>query len=385
LEFFQKRYFKRLFNDCWEEKFIDYLGILKLEQDINNFINTTAKEKTLLKINDSINSLIYEEKQLLDQKVGILKNPKKQAEENLKKSKFFLENKADEIEQNFIKKSKKIQKKYIEEVRKNIDNAIEYELNQNIDEATERTIKFLELLLTEYSEQDAISSAKNLPYDKIKHNLDKKEIKIPVKEKVEVESIERSLQNFIKSILNDYKNNYLDMKIEIKNNYRKLSQEISTLFNNFKKEFDKELNRTLNIETPNIDEESLYIESIFDDNIEIPDSTIDYKYQSEKWEEGGSFSDRKKVRDEEHSIIISPENIKKIFKNSINSIKRVYYNNEIKTYEKSITQFIKSYQDKFNVFKETKKEEIKEIEKDLINSEENLSRVLEQFNELKNL
>jgi len=376
LDRFKKSHFQRLFSDDWEEKFIEYLGIDKLEKDINSYIHYNVKDKILLKINSILNRLKGEEKQYLKQKIEILKKPKDEAEKNLNNATIFLNNKAEKMEREFKKKSIEIQEKYINDIRTIIDDNIEKELKRNLTEATNRTIKFLELLLSDYKEFDAISIAKSLPKEKIKNHLNENKINITIQKRFEVELLETNIQKFIKSILNDYKNNYLDMKIEIKNNYKKLSEEISNLFNNYKKEFEQELQKNLNLENIEIDEKLLYTTSNFDDKISVPDSTIDYKYQSEEWRGGGSFSDRKKIQEEKHYIIISPKKIKKIFELATESIKRTYYSKEVKTYEDTIIKFIKFYQDQFNDFKELKKEEIKEIEKDLEDTDEKLNRIL---------
>ena len=376
LDRFKKSHFQRLFSDDWEEKFIEYLGIDKLEKDINSYIHHNVKDKILLKINSILNRVKSEEKQYLKQKIEILKKPKDEAEKNLNNATIFLNNKAEKMEREFKKKSIEIQEKYINDIRTIIDDNIEKELKRNLTEATNRTIKFLELLLSDYKEFDAISIAKSLPKEKIKNHLNENKINITIQKRFEVELLETNIQKFIKSILNDYKNNYLDMKIEIKNNYKKLSEEISNLFNNYKKEFEQELQKNLNLENIEIDEKLLYTTSNFDDKISVPDSTIDYKYQSEEWRGGGSFSDRKKIQEEKHYIIISPKKIKKIFELATESIKRTYYSKEVKTYEDTIIKFIKFYQDQFNDFKELKKEEIKEIEKDLEDTDEKLNRIL---------
>ena len=79
--------------------------------------------------------------------------------------------------------------------------------------------------------------------------------------------------------------------------------------------------------------------------------------------------------------MIVPENIKKIFDLSIDSIKRTYLKKEIKTYEDTIVNFIQLYQGKFNDFKHAKKQEIRQIEKDLENSKQNLEKALAQYKE----
>jgi len=382
---FTEDYFQELFEDEWENKLIEYLGIEQMEQDINTYIKSNVKDKILLKISSALNSIINEEKQFLKQKIELLEKPKEEAEQNLQKAILFLENKADDMEKEFRDKSIKIQKKYINSIRKIIDDNIEKELNGNIDEATNRTIKFLELLLEQYREADALASAKNLPNKKIKNHLDKGHIEITVARKFEVESVEKSLGNFIRSILNDYKNNYLDMKIDIKNNYLKLSKDVIALFDDHKQEFNKELKETLKVENIDFDESSLYSEGVFDADIKVPQSTIDYKYQSSQWSKGGSFSSRKKIRNEKHSIIISPQKIKKIFQLSINSMKHSYYNQEVETYENTIVDFIKFYQDKFNDFKQLKQQEIEGIKKDLDNSKEELEKISLQYEELKKI
>ena len=311
LESFKKKFEQIFSRDIWENEYIKYLGITELENDINNYINTSVKEKIL--------------------KIAF-------------------------------------------------DNIVN-ELKKNTKEATNRTITFLEFLLEGQSINNAISNAKNLPLEQIEDNFDKKSLSICIKHEFEVIEIEKNLQSFIVSILNDYKNNYLDMKIDIKNNYFEMSDKISDLFNEYKLEFNKKLKNTLNIGDIALDENTLYSKSNFNEELKIPDSTIEYKYQSEEWADKGSFSGREKVKDEEHKILIVPENIKKIFDLSIDSIKRTYLNKEIKTYEDTIVNFIQLYQGKFNDFKQAKKQEIRQIEKDLENSKQNLEKALAQYKE----
>lgn len=378
---FQKKHFIRLFEHNWEEKFIDYLGVLKLENDINTYINTSVKDKILKNLNSKIIEIKLEEQLQLEQKIKVLQQPKEEAENNLKDATEFLNGSANEMEKEFKEKSYDIQKQYIELIKKVITDNIENELKKNTKEATNRTIKFLELILEDYSIIDATSDAKNLPLEQIKDNLYKSSLSITIKHEFEVIEIEKNLQNFIVSILNDYKNNYLDMKIDIKNNYFEMSDKISDLFNEYKLEFNKKLKNTLNIGDIALDENTLYSKSNFNEELKIPDSTIEYKYQSEEWADKGSFSGREKVKDEEHKILIVPENIKKIFDLSIDSIKRTYLNKEIKTYEDTIVNFIQLYQGKFNDFKHAKKQEIRQIEKDLENSKQNLEKALAQYKE----
>lgn len=378
---FQKKHFKRLFEHNWEEKFIDYLGVLKLENDINTYINASVKDKILKNLGSKIIEIKLEEQLQLQQKIKVLQQPKEEAENNLKDATEFLNGSANEMEKEFREKSHDIQKQYIELIKKVITDNIENELKKNTKQATNRTIKFLELVLEDYSIIDAASDAKNLPLEQIKDNFDKSSLSITIKHEFEVVEIEKNLQNFIVSILNDYKNNYLDMKIDIKNNYFEMSDKISGLFNEYKLEFNKKLKNTLNVGDIALDENALYSKSNFNEELEIPDSTIEYKYQSEEWSDKGSFSGREKVKDEEHRILITPEKIKKIFDLSIDSIKKAYLNKEIKTYEDTIVNFIKLYQDKFNEFKQAKKQEIKQIEKDLENSKQNLEKALAQYEE----
>ena len=382
LESFEKK-FKNLFSHNWEEKCIEYIGISKLENDINTYINTSVKDKILTKISSQINNIYYSERERLEVTIQTLEKPKEEAEENLKKAKKFLNGQANKMENRFKEESLDFQRKYVELIRQVINDNIEKELNKNIKEATNRTIKFLELLLEDHSKQDAINAAKNLPLTQITNYLEQETIRIKVEQEFKVDEIENNLQWFIISILNDYKNNYLDMKIDIKNNYSNMKEEVSDLFNKYKVEFNKQLKHTLEVESINLDESLLCKESSFNDKIAVPNSTIEYKYQSERWEgKDGSFSSREKVRDEEHSILISPKKIEKIFKSSIDSIKRSYLHNEIETYEETIVSFITSYQENVNNFKKAKKQEIEQIEKDVENRQQNLKIILTQYQKL---
>ena len=380
LEQFQKSHFRRLFPEDWEEKFIEYIGISNLENDINEYINSKAKQKTLAKAFSQIQTVLRDEENYLHTRLHTLQKPKEEAEENIKKAQLFLQNEADKLEAQFKNESLDIQRKYIEDIRSIIDNNIENEIKKHIPEAAKRTILFLEELLEGDSYNNASNSAKNLPIEKIKNY--ESNVRIELKSKVEVEKIEKHLQEFIKSILNDYKNNYLDMKIEIKNNYKKLSKEIGELFATYKRKFDQGIDSSLNISN-DINEDSLYEESSFEDDIEIPESTLDYKYRAAKWKEGSSFSERKKIQDEKHEIIVSIDNIEKIYTLSVDSLKRTFYAQEIKTYENTIVDFIRKYREKFNDFKELKRNEMEKLQQDLKNHQNELEAVEKQYDFFK--
>ncbi len=265
-----------------------------------------------------------------------------------------------------------------------LDNNIKKQLTDKIDEATNRTIVLLELLLEGHDQKSAIKNAKNEQKENLKDYCGKNiatGLKFTVKSDIKIKKTTDAISAFMKSILNDYKNNYLDSKTDIKNNLTKLSGEIGTMFYEYKQEFDKHLKDALDVKTTNIDQNLLDTETFFGDDIEVPDSIISYSHKEER-SEGGSFTEKRIIQAEEHSIIILPGKIKEIYTKSIKSTHKTFYKSELEKYIKVIIEFVKFYQNEVCEFKEAKEKEIEELKSDLKNKDIILTKAWIQYNEL---
>ncbi len=382
---FENKHFKRLFGNIWEDKLIKYLGINKIEQDIDTYINDDIKNKIFVIIDTKLSNILNEQRQSLKQKIKILEKPKQEAKHNLDNANSFLEKDADRMQEEFNTDTNAKQKEYIDTIVTIVDNNIKKQLTDKIDEATNRTIVLLELLLEGHDQKSAIKNAKNEQKENLKDYCGKNiatGLKFTVKSDIKIKKTTDAISAFMKSILNDYKNNYLDSKTDIKNNLTKLSMEIGTMFDEYKQEFDKHLKDALDIKTTNIDQNLLDTESNFGDDIKVPDSIISYNHEEAKWDEGGSFTDKKIIEEEKHSIIILPSKIKKIYTNSIKSTHRTFYNSELEKYIKVIIEFVKFYQNEVCEFKEAKEKEIEELKSDLKNKDIILTKAWIQYNEL---
>lgn len=113
LKIFEKNTLKGFSGQLGRKKLIEYLGIEKLENDINNYITNDAKSKIINKLNNAVEEIITEEHNNLERRIETLK-PREEAETNLKVAKEFLENES----KNYKKRWKTNPRNYMSNIQK---------------------------------------------------------------------------------------------------------------------------------------------------------------------------------------------------------------------------------------------------------------------------
>jgi len=376
--------FKRVFKEKYKNEFKKYVGIEKLENDINEYIDKEIKSKILQKINYQMDIIYFDETKELKTKITILETPQKEALEKIKKTENFLNKESKQIKKKFENELDKIKEKYLEKIKIKVNEYIDEEFYSKIDEATQRTLLFFKelgngivvdkaIILAKHSELNIKKTKESKGFiDKIVETtnqmINNEELSIKIKDKTKVKIVEKGLTNFIVSLLEDYKNNYLDIKTDIKNIYMDSLKKMQNLFFDYKKKFNLDFEENLNIkiEEFNIDANITIL------NIKLPESVLDYQHKDEIWSKGGSFSEKKQIQQEEHILTINSKNVFNTFKNIIGLIKRSALNKELQGYQKVLENYKIEYFQKFENFENEKVEEVKNLKESLSDVLKNL-------------
>jgi len=389
LDRFQKSHFKRLFPDNWEEKFIEYLGIYKLEQDINTYINSSVKDKILFKVDSQLNGILDDENKDLELRLQTLQKPQEEAEENLKKADDFLNGRAKEMQDEMRKESLKLEDKYIQILETIINNAIENKLINKAEEIAKRTIHFAQAYARGENISGATDDAKKILLSNMKINFESDEVRINIDEEVDISNIAKQMQNFMKNIFEDYKRNYLDVKTDIKEEYFNFEREANQLFSQYKKELESQLENTLDVKIKIIETESIDYNSMLNMDIKIPDSILDYDFKSAEyetistssWWNPFSWGDTKQVKisDEQRELIIALKEMKLSIKTSMENSIIKFSDKEKNIHKNNIKTYLMHNTDIFQDFRHIKQKEIDLLKVDIGSIEENLKLIKSQY------
>lgn len=388
LESFQKSHFKRLFENSWEEKFIDYMGISKLEKDINNYINSSVKGKILKRADINLRSVSEEEKQNLERNIQILEKPKEQAEQNLKDATVFLQGRAKELQKQIKSDALSLEKKYIDKMETIVNSAIENELIGQIDGMSRVTIAFAQAYATGVNPRTA---SKKAHANASSINLNDKQVKIDIYKAVDTKDIMTQMQKFMQTIFEDYKNNYLDLKSDIKEEYHNFEREAGQSFSKYKKELEEQLENTLDVKVKVLETKSIDYKSMLSMDVKVPNSVLDYDFKSaeykkvstSKWYNPFSWGSKKRVKtsDEKHTFTIAPKELKDSIESSMEESISKFSGNEKDVHRSTIKNYLANNSDIFQEFRHTKQKEIDSLQEKIGSNVKNLKIVQNQYND----
>jgi len=388
LESFQKK-FKQIFTDIWEDKYIKYLGIAKIEDDINDYVNTEVKNKILKIAFDNIGTLKNEELISLTGRIQTLSKPKEEATKNVSQALLFLEGDAKKLEKEMFNKFQKSSDKAIEEINDLIDSAIQNELYLKIDEMAKIAIAYAEAIAGGENPNNAKKVSKK-SYKKI--NLDKA-VSLELKDSIDMNQVLSEMQNYAKSLFDDYKNNYLDVKSDLKNSFAEYERDISKVFRHVKDNLNSQLKDALDIDIQTIEMQTVDIDSTLNFDVIIPYSVLDYQYQRAEyitvsdstWYKPWTWGDTRSVKtqDEKHTLIINPQDLKKSIEKSMTDSVDKFSEREKENYKTAIVELRRKNSDIFQDFRISKQKEIDELHNAIKNSEKEsvvVEKQLEDFN-----
>jgi GTPase Era involved in 16S rRNA processing len=390
LESFQKK-FKQIFRDIWENEYIKYLGITELENDINNYINTSVKEKILKIAFDNIGTLKNEELISLTGRIQTLSKPKEEATKNVNQALLFLEGDAKKLENDMKDRFKELSHKAIEEINDLIDSAIQNELYLKIDEMAKIAIAYAEAIAGGENPNNAKKAAKQF-FKNV--NLDE-EVLLELEDSIDMNEVLSEMRNYTKLLFDDYKNNYLDVKSDLKNCFAEYERNISKVFRQIKDSLNAQLKDALDIDIQTIEMQTVDINSTLTFDVTIPESVLDYQYQSAEyttvsdsvwWNPFSWFDERTvKTQDEKHTLTIQPQDLKKSLEKSMTESVDKFCEKEKENYKVAIEEIRRMNSYIFQDFRISKQKEIDELQIAIANSEKELvivEKQLEDFNTL---
>ncbi|MDD2507561.1 MAG: dynamin family protein [Aliarcobacter skirrowii] len=400
LESFQKK-FKQIFESSWESEYIKYLGIVELENDINNYINTSVKEKILKIAFDNIVDVSNDELSTLNNRIQTLSKPKEEATKNVNKALDFLNGEAKELEKDMNGSFNKSSKKAIKETDNLIDTAIEDELFSKIDEMSKKSIAYSQLIAL--GDQPSSASKKSdINYKKI--NLAEKTT-IELRNNINIDVVLNSMKDYMKSLFEDYKNNYLDIKTDLKNSFVEYEINISKKFRQVKDSLNLHLQNALDLEMQSLEVQTADIDSSLSFEVFVPNSVLDYNHEEYsqivtrtrtversifnpfRW-----FGDKyteEEYQDEEHIsrhlLTINPIDLKNSIENSMKETVKSFVEQEKKNYQKAINELKDKNSSIFQDFRHNKQKEINKLQDDIKDSEKNLKVIEKQLEDFNNL
>ncbi|MGJ0290732.1 dynamin family protein [Aliarcobacter cryaerophilus] len=396
-----KNKFRQIFENTWESEYKKYLGITKIENDINNYINTEVKNKILKIALGNILTIRNDEYIILQTKIKTLTQPQDEATENVERALNFLNKEAIELEKDMNSKFRISSEKTTENINDLIYSAIENELYSKIDEMSKIAIA--------YAQAFAMGSSENIAKTRAKENylnidLDKK-VSIELSKSINIELVINKMQNYMKSLFEDYKNNYLDVKTDLRNRFTEYEIDISKIFREVKDRLNFELQNALDIDIQNIEMQTVDIDSTLSFDVSIPDSVLDYNHEEYsqtvtktrtversifnpfRW-----FGDKyttEEYQDEEHisrhSLTINPKDLKNAIEKSMSEIIDQFSSKEQDNYKKAIISLKETNSTIFGEFKANKQKEIAKLEDDIKNREKELEVLKKQLEDFNNL
>ncbi|WP_082762432.1 dynamin family protein, partial [Aliarcobacter cryaerophilus] len=398
LESFQKK-FKDIFESTWESEYKKYLGILNLEDNINNYINIEVKNKILKIALDNIVDVSNDELSTLNTSIKTLSKPKEEATANVEKALYFLNNDAKKLEEDMNNKFKLSSEKAIEDINDLIDSAIENELYSKIDEMSKIAIAYAEEIAYGREPKIAQKSAKN-KYHSISLS---KEAEIELENHIDTDFVFKAMQDYIKSLFEDYKNNYLDVKTDLRNRFTEYEIDISKIFRQVKDSLNLHLQNALDVEMQSLEVQTADIDSSSSFEVFVPNSVLDYNHEEysqtvtrtrivERWIFNplrwfGDKYTEEEYQDEEHIsrhlLTINPKDLKNAIEKSMSEIIDQFSSKEQDNYKKAIISLKETNSTIFGEFKSNKQKEISKLQDDIKNSEKELvvlKKQLEDFN-----
>lgn len=396
LDDFERKHFRRLFPDKWEEELIKYLGISKLEENINHHINITVKEKIANNLSNKIQDIIKKENNELRRMEETLKKPKEEAEKNLRNVKEFLNNRSKALQYEMKSDSSIIHIKYFTEIQNQITNAISNELRSKTEELTKRTIYFAQRYARDpKSISTATQQANEIPLQNMEINLNVEIAEILLSNSIPIDNVMNEMQNYMINLLHSYKNNYLDIKADIKESYHSFYIESSQLLKKYKTELEENLNKVLEIKIEEIQTDELDFSIFPSMNIKVPNSVLDYKFENAQYETVSdstwwnpfSWGNTKKVKikNEKHVFSIYPKELLESIQKSVESSIDSFYLKEVEMHEKTIKNHLDKFLTIFQNFRHEKEKEMIKLSEEIKNGEDNIKKLELQKKEFQQL
>lgn len=386
--------FSFVFNEKAEEKLIEYIGIQKLEEEINNFINTGVAAK----IKNSVISNIYKvssdyANNLVSRLIKLQADDKETISKQLEQAEYFLKHEAINKEKEFNKQIATLKHDFEIDMKKFVIGNIDRYFDSQISYLAKLSIIFMRVMTEEGLDY---RTAKIYALD----NVDQIKIggvdEYVVNNKINIDKVSLQVNEFIRQEFNELKDRYLDTINIVKNQFTWFNEQNHTILNKFRIELEKELDSTLKIEhskkfnakqLETIDFEDL---SYIQINSSVKQIHQDAEYitvSTSKWYKPWTWGNTTtiKVQDELDFIKIDTDEVYSEYQEIINEYTEILKNKEIDKYMSIIKDLTDSNADLFNTFKDDKIHQIKDLKANLDNIDNSIQELESNIENLKNI
>ncbi|RDU64939.1 hypothetical protein CQA53_07225 [Helicobacter didelphidarum] len=398
LDLFRKQHFERL--DKTEDEFIDYLGISKLESDMNAYIQKSVGDKVKITAESRIDEVYHRESQRLEEREELLGQPKEEAQENLTKAQHFLNNESHTMRKKMDGEIVRIVRQYTDSIQEIIEERIEQNFTREVDTITKKAIFFARMMA---------NGANNNAAKKATKKADTTNIDLSEKEKVSLDSstnqkqlaqkVNTHMQGYIVELINECKRDYTNVRSDIKNQYHHFQSDFDECMRAYQDELEKALSRTLHTKTQTFKAPDIDYADTAEIKIKMPESALAYNFQEARYETyevstskwynpfswGSSKRVREKVADAESEFTIDCPALKRSINESMKDLIQSFENDEIKEHKDTIEKYKDSSTKLFEDFEDAKREEIRELRNSVKEQEAELQKLKSQWRDLRDL
>lgn len=357
-----KNEIRRVWEDSWENKFYELIGFNKIENDINNFIQSSIQEKVLNKIHQSISSIIEEKKSILFTQTQFGQKTEEKSKKNLQNAENILKEEVPKIRKRFESIIDERKVNLYSDLKSNLDDAYQKTFSdEQLSIIVKKTIYFIALI----AHGSSFNIARNLskePKNYNSYSIEKTNA-IEQRSKHTKNELFDMMDSFCKTLISDqFRDFRSDSKNKVNNTYKIFKDAMNEEYKKSKIELQEKLSEILEIKLPNISSE------IYSIDIKSENLNITFENSLITTEEIYGFLNVGKVFKFFNSELFNKKvvnfDVKNFYlklKNNIESQFDLLMNNELNNHKNKLDQFVEQYTDLFKDFEDKKSMEIDEL------------------------
>lgn len=382
--------FQKVFGENeWESRFVEYLGIERLEKSINHYIQNQVEQKIHKRFFSAINALIKEENLKIQTAIQALSKPKGEANANLLKAKELLEKETPRIRLQTQEKIDEIQEETQEQIEQTVQKRVQEKVYDEIDGIVRQTAHFAIV----FADTGDLHAARLLT-EKQEANFDvdwnRSVVDVEISQGIDSQQVFVEMEKYLNSCLLECANDYKDITIDMKSIFHDYQRDSGLIIQKSKEKLQEMVSKSLEIQTDEIEiEES----DDLDLSIGLDSSLVDYEYHeakyyrrsTSKWWNPFSWGDTELIKssDEKHYIKINTSDLRNQLKNQVQDFFETLKESEIERYGNMVSGYSQGLMRIFEDFTQAKQEEINALQGKIENIDEEIKKLHQQDKELR--
>ncbi len=385
LDHIKDKKIKRVWGDAYEDKFNEFLGFEKLENDINHFISNKVEKKILKKIHGSIVNSIQTKIDNLNREKAISTQTAEEAKINLQKAKDILGDEFSRIQSKFnhiIEDEKHILEENIQEILYN--NSKEFFSDKIQKDLTQQSIYYLTLVARGASLKMA---QKRVISDTLYKEITLEEVnRVDNESSYEEDELFDIMYEFASKKLNGFYRDFeIKSKSELREEYSGFVKILNKEYIDIKKVLSLKIDAALKIELPMSHSE------LYNVDIQTEQLTIKLKKTIITSQVNYGFLNIGQIIKMigfdwlKHTIVLNGKQLLDGLKNTTKKTLELILIREEESHKNKIEKFIEQYHDLFNDFENKKKTEIVELKENYLSGKEDDKSNSEAYRKLKDI